>query len=241
MVILQGSSPHTRDKLSFLLNLGECAGIIPAYAGQTLRLHREHGSAEDHPRIRGTNKSSFLANNFNQGSSPHTRDKPRIRLPTARPCRIIPAYAGQTLIGENADICAQDHPRIRGTNEHNNKRSFKRVGSSPHTRDKPYRRIKHYCKRRIIPAYAGQTGIGKGLITWLKDHPRIRGTNTFSIIKNSGKVGSSPHTRDKLVFLRAVDILNRIIPAYAGQTIHYLSCNRIKRDHPRIRGTNLLY
>ena len=71
----EGSSPHTRDKLSSTSFGGFFCRIIPAYAGQIFRVVQIGFIYEDHPRIRGTNKSSFLANNFNQGSSPHTRDK----------------------------------------------------------------------------------------------------------------------------------------------------------------------
>ena len=51
-----GSSPHTRDKLKGKNNYGKAFRIIPAYAGQITGLDDDGGSAQDHPRIRGTNR-----------------------------------------------------------------------------------------------------------------------------------------------------------------------------------------
>ena len=53
----RGSSPHTRDKSACIRFGNLTGGIIPAYAGQirTSLLHMvQH---QDHPRIRGTNRS----------------------------------------------------------------------------------------------------------------------------------------------------------------------------------------
>ena len=68
-----GSSPHTRGAPA-LSPVHACeAGIIPAYAGSTVRCSEVEHSDGDHPRIRGehfmtaSRKPSFV------GSSPHTR------------------------------------------------------------------------------------------------------------------------------------------------------------------------
>ena len=48
--------------------------------------------------------------------------------------------------------------------------------------------------------------------------------------------GSSPHTRGARQQRHALDVLRRIIPAYAGSTTHMAGECRFETDHPRIRG-----
>ena len=53
-----------------------------------------------------------------------------------------------------------------------------RVGSSPHTRGALQPRMRTPGQPRIIPAYAGSTPEGFGLVGGAQDHPRIRGEHT---------------------------------------------------------------
>ena len=97
----------------------------------------------------------------------------------------------------------------------------------------------HNLRTRIIPAYAGQIS---GVVCHSpgeQDHPRIRGTNLCCGLQSVKDQGSSPHTRDKCSKASGFLPGLRIIPAYAGQ-MGIRSRNSLrKRDHPRIRGTNL--
>ena len=52
-------------------------------------------------------------------------------------------------------------------------------------------------------------------------------------------IGSSPHTRDKLILICNGFCWFRIIPAYAGQMRFNKKVSFSIKDHPRIRGTNL--
>ena len=133
---IEGSSPHTRDKLHFDYYILPLFGIIPAYAGQIFCsvLHKLH--RRDHPRIRGTNCSGKLVSRFSLGSSPHTRDKFNIIYRVTLWRRIIPAYAGQITVSILARLFNKDHPRIRGTNRSRPQWIRRSRGSSPHTRDK---------------------------------------------------------------------------------------------------------
>ena len=70
-----GSSPHTRDKYHLEFIQRNRIRIIPAYAGQITGLDDDGGSAQDHPRIRGTNPLLHHIARRYLGSSPHTRDK----------------------------------------------------------------------------------------------------------------------------------------------------------------------
>ena len=112
-----GSSPHTRDKCTWQEERGALCRIIPAYAGQILISMKGQSQREDHPRIRGTNACFYRVRYSTLGSSPHTRDKYGVPDIGADTMRIIPAYAGQILPLCCLPAHAQDHPRIRGTNQ----------------------------------------------------------------------------------------------------------------------------
>ena len=154
-------------------------GIIPAYAGQIRFVIKLVPIVWDHPRIRGTNPTSFVVILISSGSSPHTRDKFTRVISSNWKYRIIPAYAGQIFACDNINDKSQDHPRIRGTNIKFLSSLISHIGSSPHTRDKLLLIPKSDTKTRIIPAYAGQI-MGDVLAAESEeDHPRIRGTNLF--------------------------------------------------------------
>ena len=90
-----GSSPHTRDK--FFEPAADLSGnrITPAYAGQIHKLCKIRPSQQDHPRIRGTNRTERSATIITSGSPPHTRDKLVLIRVINTLCGITPAYAGQ--------------------------------------------------------------------------------------------------------------------------------------------------
>ena len=152
--------------------------------------------------------------------------------------RIIPAYAGQIFRSYKSAILTQDHPRIRGTNTTRIPVSISRPGSSPHTRDKFGSLYGGVINGRIIPAYAGQIPRICRISESLRDHPRIRGTNARLYLATAIGSGSSPHTRDKYDLRVNRRLLERIIPAYAGQMSLFRLFYRLLQDHPRIRGTN---
>ena len=131
---ITGSSPHTRGARFGSAGLVADAGIIPAYAGSTLRGDHLLRSSGDHPRIRGEHVKATCLGSSRTGSSPHTRGAQL--YPHVGGCveRIIPAYAGSTSGGSRRRRAQWDHPRIRG--EHRIVLQPGRFvkGSSPHTR-----------------------------------------------------------------------------------------------------------
>ena len=172
------------------------------------------------------------------GSPPHTRDKSKVFKTSSAKSRITPAYAGQIWKNLSGGIYNRDHPRIRGTNIGGYYRYGKHGGSPPHTRDKSVAETRAIAARGITPAYAGQIPcwVVSGLLQG--DHPRIRGTNSNSPAVFKVFSGSPPHTRDKLAVRREMPAWTRITPAYAGQMQAIYFHSTIRRDHPRIRGTN---
>ena len=98
---LHGSSPHTRGALNEVWVGDRGGGIIPAYAGSTLRNAYKLTKLEDHPRIRGEHARRCSSIRFAVGSSPHTRGALYSTIDRWDDRGIIPAYAGST--GEAVD------------------------------------------------------------------------------------------------------------------------------------------
>ena len=217
--------------------------------------------AADHPRIRGEHPDHGVGGRRRAGSSPHTRGALEGQGFVAVRVRIIPAYAGSTLIPCSRATSSSDHPRIRG--EHAPGSILLVLGSW------------------IIPAYAGSTWLSRGWRLRRGDHPRIRGEHLRLFAQHSVQVGSSPHTRgapgrrrrrrpqsadhprirgEHLHSMTAgvspvgssphtrgapaeddhARVGALIIPAYAGSTPTPTWSKNRYWDHPRIRGEHVI-
>ena len=89
---------------------------------------------------------------------------------------------------------------------------------------------------RITPAYTGNT-IGNGRqIPLSQDHPRIHGEHSNNDCPNGFSVGSPPHTRGTLSDGQKQAVVNRITPAYTGNTHSASALTTQNKDHPRIHG-----
>ena len=171
-----------------------------------------------HPRIRGEHSRAGAPASGLQGSSPHTRGALCSSLKRQDPIGIIPAYAGSTLSSARSHSSMWDHPRIRG--EHSVRAAQSRFvkGSSPHTRGARTRRSGASAALGIIPAYAGSTSRRRYSSRGCRDHPRIRGEHSSSLMLGLLPMGSSPHTRGALERSGVAFAPVGIIPAYAGST-----------------------
>ena len=149
--------------------------IIPAYAGSTVCEATRELSIADHPRIRGEHERRIGAPVGPVGSSPHTRGARINDIFRMKNEGIIPAYAGSTDPGAAAQKVQRDHPRIRGEHAVLSCPQTAGVGSSPHTRGARGASPFGVPRPRIIPAYAGSTGLPVSWTAWTRDHPRIRG------------------------------------------------------------------
>ena len=176
------------------------------------------------------------------------------------PFGIIPAYAGSTSRWTTLSARAWDHPRIRGEHRRHGYSAGRRQGSSPHTRGAPHDHRHRTPHGRIIPAYAGSTGVPSATACLAADHPRIRGEHGLCLYCNGTSRGSSPHTRGAHAKNVEKGKENRIIPAYAGSTVGATRDAGVERiipayagstpgsasptaawtDHPRIRGEHFL-
>ena len=223
-------NPHTRRP----------GRIIPAYAGSTTQSLRRLRDLADHPRIRGEHPVDFLVAERRGGSSPHTRGARGVAASEVHVHRIIPAYAGSTAASGPKTGCGSDHPRIRGEHMSIGFRPDPDGGSSPHTRGALRVGIGRAGRLRIIPAYAGSTGVHLGDAAVIGDHPRIRGEHVARRRSRRPSRGSSPHTRGAL-YMRVTSFQRPgIIPAYAGSTFGEGLVIPAQADHPRIRGEHII-
>ncbi len=132
--------------------------------------------------------------------------------------RIIPAFAGNTVSMTLVLRHFRDHPRIRGEHTGPGLGENGRLGSSPHSRGTQSKPLRQRDRRRIIPAFAGNTQAGSNITLHREDHPRIRGEHRCWITPKWPLAGSSPHSRGTPILIGLVATEPGIIPAFAGNT-----------------------
>ena len=129
-----GSSPLSRGIPGDQTALSPCERIIPALAGNTLRIRKRPNTSRDHPRSRGeydAASSSASASSDHprsrgeyssaswfvrwvEGSSPLSRGIQDWSGTIVKKIRIIPALAGNTCNEPRVFYPGGDHPRSRG-------------------------------------------------------------------------------------------------------------------------------
>ena len=186
-VVGVGSSPLTRGKRVLLRTGGAGDRLIPAHAGKTHALRRQHEAGPAHPRSRGENAVVRPLTSLSVGSSPLTRGKPGQLGVGADATGLIPAHAGKTLAGLAISRRVGAHPRSRGENAVNDPHSRTAYGSSPLTRGKLGCEDRLPGTSRLIPAHAGKTSPRSGTASLPSAHPRSRGEN-----RSTGFSSSAP-------------------------------------------------
>ena len=170
-----GSPPHTRGIRLAMTRGRQQTRFTPAYAGNTDDVHHVGFCAGVHPRIRGEYCGRCPLCAPCAGSPPHTRGiLPDLPASPAR-CGFTPAYAGNTWVLLLSAVLRRVHPRIRGEYYECANAAVFLMGSPPHTRGIPLRRLQIIPQSRFTPAYAGNTLLHPSRYSGKKVHPRIRG------------------------------------------------------------------
>ena len=213
--------------------------LIPAWAGKTWDRHRglpprpgssprgrgkptEHQVSLTapwaHPRVGGENSRSSRTFVSWLGSSPRGRGK-LTRVGDARHVsRLIPAWAGKTIMMICSRYPRKAHPRVGGENDGHCRSGVADGGSSPRGRGK---RSPGGARRRLRLA-----------------HPRVGGENSLLAGAYRGESGSSPRGRGKREDGSGAVSLTRLIPAWAGKTSPTRSGHLPAAAHPRVGGEN---
>ena len=158
-------------------------------------------------------------------------------VPVHRPhCRFIPAYAGNACCIRLRCTPSAVHPRVCGE-----RCSFFRPfldcgGSSPRMRGTPIPAPDNSSTERFIPAYAGNacaTGIRLAPPTV---HPRVCGERHRRMKQTGSRLGSSPRMRGTPQERKIAQVMNRFIPAYAGNACRLTAPHFTSSVHPRVCG-----
>ena len=235
-VVAGGSSPRLRGTPGHtLVGAGE-QGIIPALAGNTRQSLQYATDCGDHPRACGEHFTFNATIQPLPGSSPRLRGTPhRVGVWHER-VGIIPALAGNTVTVAIGGLFRGDHPRACGEHSMRLLLSLHFTGSSPRLRGTRVAHGANLAQHGIIPALAGNTGIGSARTSSTRDHPRACGEHCC-ICDNFGQnMGSSPRLRGTRPYLYDASTAHGIIPALAGNTIVVGSGPRGCWDHPRACG-----
>ena len=150
-------------------------GIIPAYAGNTMRSPLCCAPLQDHPRVCGEHAFINGRRLPVKGSSPRMRGTLRVYDNFIHANGIIPAYAGNTPDGLTDATALRDHPRVCGEHRDVYELRYDVQGSSPRMRGT--RNLAGECDGDIgiIPAYAGNTSSSGSRGFGYRDHPRVCG------------------------------------------------------------------
>ncbi len=215
----RGSSPRMRGAHAAHLGRVAWPGIIPAYAGSTTSATTIMPNSGDHPRVCGEHTGHPVGQVGGEGSSPRMRGARQPAPEPVRRPRIIPAYAGSTMSNGIRCKVAGDHPRVCGEHSALDVAADASAGSSPRMRGAHICSRRASRRRRIIPAYAGSTGMAGSPLASHADHPRVCGEHTVHVVQNAFEKGSSPRMRGAPSNWKLVHTSSRIIPAYAGSTL----------------------
>ena len=170
------------------------------------------------------------------GSSPLTRGTRIDSGQNDRFNRFIPAYAGNSCSNAPVSATIPVHPRLRGELTSRGLPFMVVIGSSPLTRGTLAFDDASYSAARSIPAYAGNSAQGKARNLLRSVHPRLRGELAVVTAQRIVKSGSSPLTRGTQFFRRSVCVIDRFIPAYAGNSGFFCRARLSLSVHPRFRG-----
>ena len=170
-----GSSPRMRGTQGLQRQDLSRHGIIPAYAGNTLRWRHGSCRCRDHPRVCGEHLTSCVMVVSSMGSSPRMRGTLVVAELLGHESGIIPAYAGNTWSWWCSASIPWDHPRVCG--EHLGCLVGRVDGGG------------------IIPAYAGNTSGMRLAHSHWRDHPRVCGEHYDPARPRQAAAGSSPRMR----------------------------------------------
>ena len=153
---------------------------------------------------------------------------------------ITPACAGNRYNYKVTTQMHRDHPRLRGEQLLRLMDGKHLVGSPPLARGTEQICLSKRERAGITPACAGNRCRLIRCDGVRGDHPRLRGEQCKVYVANCSDRGSPPLARGTDVFVSAECATAGITPACAGNSRPELHRYRHCRDHPRLRGEQLI-
>ena len=156
-LVIKGSPPRGRGKVSFLSFLKPVLGITPAWAGKRRAAPGNSAVHWDHPRVGGEKAKGGSEMMTSTGSPPRGRGKAYI-FPTFWGVeRITPAWAGKSTSGGILVLTSWDHPRVGGEKMSTVSMVACCSGSPPRGRGKVGKDKAGHLPAGITPAWAGKS------------------------------------------------------------------------------------
>ncbi len=231
-----GSSPRSRGTRHASANNCDVCRFIPALAGNTPPRRPGGGCAPVHPRARGEHHGPDHMTRGMHGSSPRSRGTRVGEFDAAGHVRFIPALAGNTPSWPRRAGAGPVHPRARGEHDGFLPGKWEVSGSSPRSRGTLVGGQQVGRHGRFIPALAGNTLWRAGWHRAWPVHPRARGEHVMVARRRSAVSGSSPRSRGTPAIKNKASVLDRFIPALAGNTAGRFHRPESGPVHPRARG-----
>ena len=231
-----GSSPHGRGTRARNSVRVRASRVIPAWAGNTPPPAARRSRGTGHPRMGGEHDMRKFTSYVSTGSSPHGRGTLVFVACQGAEYRVIPAWAGNTAAVSLGHGCAPGHPRMGGEHRFEIRGFGVLAGSSPHGRGTRTGHRGGRRKRRVIPAWAGNTLMRRICPRRRTGHPRMGGEHYTNRSYAGSESGSSPHGRGTRVVANAKANYLRVIPAWAGNTAPTPWARWTRTGHPRMGG-----
>ena len=215
---ISGSSPRMRGTRAGRQPSWPRCRIIPAHAGNSMRVVEAIPPLPDHPRACGELRKPSAPKSGASGSSPRMRGTLGCGGVCCGSHRIIPAHAGNSAAPGRPRLPQPDHPRACGELLRAEVCRVGSFGSSPRMRG-TLQELDHRGRpNRIIPAHAGNSITHSCQISCQSDHPRACGELNAALSRVFAFAGSSPRMRGTLDTGRLMCPPTRIIPAHAGNS-----------------------
>ncbi len=215
-----GSSPRVRGTGHPRQSPASGERIIPACAGNGMKVCFSLMTPADHPRVCGERSSFPSWSCVSCGSSPRVRGTGRMKEFQPGAERIIPACAGNGSVTGWPRVPRSDHPRVCGERARANGPRVRGAGSSPRVRGTAGGESVVVGPPRIIPACAGNGCQPYVPPVPLPDHPRVCGERLEAQDQIKKQDGSSPRVRGTAREDQRHLVILRIIPACAGNGGH---------------------
>ncbi len=194
-----------------------------------------------HPRACGEHNVTPPCVNTSRGSSPRMRGTLAIPSAIIANCRFIPAHAGNTPPALTPMPTPPVHPRACGEHPSRARVMSSPGGSSPRMRGTLRKGAEACQDRRFIPAHAGNTPPLTWLMVTISVHPRACGEHTGGNSARGAVLGSSPRMRGTLEDGVGGEVVDRFIPAHAGNTHCASSLATVLSVHPRACGEHAVF
>ncbi len=186
--------------------------------------------------MRGGALDSRKSRQCEPGPSPHARGSHRRRQPNVLFPGSIPACAGEPISRLPLMPWLGVHPRMRGGAPIPEPHFPADQGPSPHARGSLGSVSSVKVAVRSIPACAGEPISRAEVSLFPRVHPRMRGGAAISITTHRLAGGPSPHARGSRVTHVQPLLLERSIPACAGEPLREPCAGEYRQVHPRMRG-----